>query len=91
MNNVNQKNKGLGNFISSIERIESFIRQVITFVAPNQEDLLKAGVYLDDEYDRLMVGGEWLTYEEMWRNNDERSNLLSTQRYGGPDSRVNEK
>lgn len=49
---------------------KGFIQRLALFFVPSQEDLLKAGVYLDERYDRLAVFGESLQHEKVRRNND---------------------
>ncbi len=64
--------------LSGLPFFKGFIHRLALFFVPSQEDLLKAGVYLDERYDRLMVLGEGL-HEEVRRSNDERSDLLFTK------------
>ncbi len=70
---------------------KGFLGWLMNLFIPSREDLLKAGVYLDERQDRLLFGGEEIIYEAMRRNYDERSYLLPAERYSGPNGRVDEK
>jgi hypothetical protein len=76
--------------LPGIQVAKGFLGWLVTLLIPSHEDLLKAGVYLDERNDRLVFGGEELIYEKMRRNNDERSDLLPAERYSRSDGRVDE-
>jgi hypothetical protein len=84
MNNLMQKQHNdakvvHGIYLPGLQNVIDFFQLLVSIIVPSQDDLLKAGVYLNERRDRLTVNGEESIYENMRRSNDERTDLLSSE------------